>query len=348
MRLTKLYLNGFKSFAEPTHLIFERGITAIVGPNGSGKSNIVDAIKWIMGERRIKNLRGSVAEDLIFAGNDNVRRSNIAEVGVLFEDENEIEVLGKGKFSTVEVKRVLYRGERSFFYINNSRVLEKEAEYFFNTSAKLSKRYAIVEQGEVEAIALMSPREIARMIMDAAQVGVFLQNKVDAEAELADVRRRLEEIDPYLSEKKLIRDKLALEVEKKLKYQELEISVKRLMVGINLRKYKELKAELDSITERKEKLLLEIQSKKAESEMINNNLIEIGRELNDVIQKYEDVSHEKGEVEKKLLETNLKMKGHEREKNDYETCGNYIYCIKSHCVNGLQTKCYFTYAVRVR
>lgn len=292
-----MLIDGFKSFADRTEIIFEPGITAIVGPNGSGKSNIVDAIKWLMGERSVKNLRGGVSDDLIFAGSKERKRSNIAIVSMVIEDGEGIEVPGKGLYRSVEVKRVFTRGERSVFYINNVRAFEREVEQFFSSSVRLSRRYAIIEQSAVEDLATMTSRDLARVIGDAADIGVFLANKVNAQAELAEAESELEKIEPVLEEWKERARSLAREVELKKRYQELSIELRRLKVGVLLEEYRAVKGNL----EREEKFVNELRGEKDNLKLLYETLLEENEELE---MKFREVIREYEEVEEQLKDVN--------------------------------------------
>ncbi len=302
MRLTRLYLNGFKSFGEPTHIIFEPGVTVIVGPNGSGKSNIVDAIKWLMGERSIKNLRGSISEDLIFAGSNKRKRSNFAEVLMLLEDDNEIDVPGQGRFRSVEVKRVYHRGERGIFFINNMRAPEKEVEAFFGTSAKITRSFAIIEQGEVERIPSMKPEGLARMIQDAAQVGVFLNNKAATIADLEDAKRELEKLEPYIEEYRERRVRLAEEVERVIKYRELSNEKKKLEIALLLSEYIDLKDLVDGKEKGFRNIEMELNVLREEREDIQGTVEEIGEELDTFTVEYETRNRELQKVLNQIFE----------------------------------------------
>jgi len=121
MKFNKLILHGFKSFVDRTVIDFPDGVTAIVGPNGSGKSNILDAIRWVLGEQNPKELRGSDMDDIIFAGSENRKGSNIAYVTLIISDIEESAAAKWGTFSEIEITRKYYReGEREY-YINNRR-----------------------------------------------------------------------------------------------------------------------------------------------------------------------------------------------------------------------------------
>ena len=122
MQLKKLEAYGFKSFADKIEVEFDKGITAIVGPNGSGKSNISDAIKWVLGEQNVRNLRGVKAEDIIFTGSETRRQMGVAEVSLYFDNDGSLPV----DFNEVVVTRRLFRTGESEFYINKSRCRLKD------------------------------------------------------------------------------------------------------------------------------------------------------------------------------------------------------------------------------
>ncbi len=200
--LKKLELNGFKSFANKTVLEFPAGIVAIVGPNGSGKSNVVDAIRWLLGERDAKNLRGSKVEDLIFAGTQKRARVGMASASLHFEN--------KGKFFPVDfeevvVTREISRGGESKYFLNKSEILLRDLIDFFAKARLGSKGLIIIGQGDSDIFIRSTPMERREMIEEILGLREYQIKKADAERRLKNSRINLdktkaliEEIVPHL------------------------------------------------------------------------------------------------------------------------------------------------------
>ncbi len=223
MRLSKLELFGFKSFADKTVLIFQPGITAIVGPNGCGKSNISDSFRWVLGEQSAKSLRGSKMMDVIFAGTEKRKPLNYAEVTLTFTDIDK-----PMSFSEVAVTRRLHRSGESEYFINKKSVRLKDIYDFFLDSGVGKDAFAIFEQGKIDQIINHSPLERRYIFEDAAGILRFLIRKKEA-------IRKLEQVDLNLSRVKDIH----AEVEKQILVLEGQ--------AVKAREYKEKKAQFEAL-----------------------------------------------------------------------------------------------------
>jgi chromosome segregation protein len=195
--LKKLELNGFKSFANKTVLEFPAGIVAIVGPNGSGKSNVVDAIRWLLGEREAKNLRGSKVEDLIFAGTQKRARVGMASASLHFEN--------KGKFFPVDfeevtVTRQISRGGESKYFLNKSEILLRDLIDFFAKARLGSKGLIIIGQGDSDIFIRSTPMERREMIEEILGLREYQIKKADAERRLRNSRINLDKTKALIEE----------------------------------------------------------------------------------------------------------------------------------------------------
>src|SRR5271170_720002 len=174
MRLKSLELVGFKSFFEQTNIGFAPGVTAVVGPNGCGKSNVVDAIRWVLGEQAPTRLRGKTAEDLIYAGNETNPAAGMAEVSLILEAEEGTTLPEPyAMLSEVAVTRRVYRSGESDYLINKIPCRLKDITEFFMASQIHSRSFAIIEQGRVDEIIQSKPHEIRGMIEEAAGLSLF-------------------------------------------------------------------------------------------------------------------------------------------------------------------------------
>ncbi len=185
MRLKSLRLFGFKTFADQTELLFEPGITALVGPNGSGKSNLVDAIRWALGEQSPKSLRSTKTEDVIFAGNDKRKPLGMAEVSLTFENDDGALALD---FNEVQVTRRAYRAGESEFFLNRSQVRLRDIHELFMGTGLGPGSYSIVSQGQIDAVLIDKPTERRSLFEETAGISKFLARK-------AETLRRLEQTE---------------------------------------------------------------------------------------------------------------------------------------------------------
>ncbi len=202
MFLRSLNLLGFKTFARPTEILFEGGVTAIVGPNGSGKTNIVDSIKWVLGSGQARDLRGKKMEEVIYAGGERRSRSSFAEVTLVFDNtEGRLPV----DYHEVAIRRRVERDGESDYYINGSRVRRRDLIHLLASTGLTVDSYAIIDQHDIESIVVCSPAERRHLLEEAAQVrGVKIRRQEAGQrlAELAQNLLRLEdlkgEIEPRL------------------------------------------------------------------------------------------------------------------------------------------------------
>ena len=201
MRLKTLDLLGFKSFCESTAIGFSPGITAIVGPNGCGKSNVVDAIRWVLGEQAASRLRGKLAEDLIYAGNDSNPPAGMAEVTLLLEAEGgSVLPAPYSALSEIAITRRVYRSSESEYLINKIPCRLKDITEFFMAAQIHSRGYALVEQGRIEEIIQAKPAEIRTMVEEAAGLALFKGRREISERKLERVRENLARVEDVLAE----------------------------------------------------------------------------------------------------------------------------------------------------
>jgi chromosome segregation protein len=201
MRLKSLDLVGFKSFFEPTAISFSPGITAVVGPNGCGKSNVVDAIRWVLGEQAPTRLRGKASEDLIYAGNESNPPAGMAEVTLLLEAEESSNLPEPyTALSEVAVTRRVYRSGDSEYLINKIPCRLKDITEFFMAAQIHSRGYALIEQGRIEEIIQAKPAELRAMVEEAAGLSLFKGRREISERKLERVKENLARVDDVLSE----------------------------------------------------------------------------------------------------------------------------------------------------
>ncbi|MGC8924611.1 MAG: chromosome segregation SMC family protein [Calditerrivibrio sp.] len=314
MKFKKLIIQGFKSFVDKTVIDFPDGITCIVGPNGSGKSNILDAIRWILGEQNPKELRGSDMDDIIFAGSEKRSQSNVASVTLVISDISE-ELAGKwGSFSEIEITRKYYRdGEREYF-INNKRCKLKDIrEIFFDTGLG-ARSISIIEQGKVEKIISASPEEIRVFFDEAAGITRFKEKKKDAEKRLEQAKENLNRVKDIISEVKEKYDALYLQVEKLKNYRELKIRRDLLDKTIyaynyhsSIIQYQELLKKNDEIQIKLSSSIYEYENLKKQEQNLKDEISKLETELRDKNNGVLSITEEIGGItsEVSVLQNNI-------------------------------------------
>ncbi|MBX9580319.1 MAG: AAA family ATPase, partial [Gemmataceae bacterium] len=243
--LTHLELVGFKSFADKTRLLFAPGVTAVVGPNGSGKSNVVDAVRWVLGEQSAKTLRGGEMADVIFNGSAGRRGLGLAEVTVGFDNAKRLLAVDADE---VRVTRRVYRDGTGEYLLNGQPARLKDVRDVFLGSGAGAGGYTVIAQGRVDELLAASARDRREIFDEAAGISRFKAKKAEAlrkllatEANLARSRDRLDSLDAQLRT-------LKLQAAKAQKYQEYSGRLKDLRVGLAAREYRELTAALEAET----------------------------------------------------------------------------------------------------
>ena len=191
MQLVKMELRGFKSFADKTILTFDKGITAIVGPNGSGKSNISDAVRWVMGEQNVRQLRGQKSEDIIFSGTEKRRPQGVAEVSLYFDNTDHALPVD---LSEVVVTRRIFRSGDSEFYINKRSCRLKDVHQLFADTGIGQDSMAVIGQNRVDRILNSKPDERRVIFEEVAGISRYKGRKQEGLRKIADTDRNLERI----------------------------------------------------------------------------------------------------------------------------------------------------------
>ena len=193
----QIEMTGFKSFADTTKINFDGGITAIVGPNGCGKSNVADAIRWVLGEQRKKELRGDSMQDVIFAGTEKRKKLSYCEVSILFDNTNKWFNI---EYDEILITRKLYRSGESEYYLNKKLCRLKDITDLLYDSGVGRDGYSIIGQGKVEQIISSKPEDRRAIFEDAAGISKFKARKTDAESKLARYRDNLSRTNDIMSE----------------------------------------------------------------------------------------------------------------------------------------------------
>src|SRR5436190_16485893 len=243
--LKRLELVGFKSFADKTQFDFPAGITAIVGPNGSGKSNIVDAVRWVLGEQSAKSLRGGEMADVIFNGSTSRRSLGLAEVTMTFDNSKRVLAT---EADEVQITRRVYRSGEGEYLINHQVCRLRDIKELFLGSGAGADAYCIIEQGRVDVLLQSSTKERRTIFEEAAGISRFKAKKVETQ-------RKLERVDLHLQRLRDIIDEVAkqlrsvkLQASKAQRYQEYSGRLKELRLALGLEEYHQLTERLAAET----------------------------------------------------------------------------------------------------
>ncbi|HEX7776532.1 MAG TPA: chromosome segregation SMC family protein, partial [Parvibaculum sp.] len=200
MQFNRLRLSGFKSFVDPTDLIIDRGLTGVVGPNGCGKSNLLEALRWVMGENSFKNMRGSGMEDVIFAGTTGRPARNHAEVTLYIDNADRSAPAAYNEFDTIEVSRKIERDEGSTYRINGREVRARDVQLLFADASTGAHSPALVRQGQIAQIIASKPINRRRILEEAAGITGLYTRRHEAELRLKAAETNLTRLDDVVAQ----------------------------------------------------------------------------------------------------------------------------------------------------
>jgi len=280
MRLTSLEIKGFKSFGDKVAIHFDKGVTSIVGPNGSGKSNVVDAIRWVLGEQKTRMLRSEKMENIIFNGNKNRKPANLAEVSLSFENTKNILPT---EYNNVTVTRRLYRSGESEYLLNNVSCRLKDITDLFMDTGIGSDSYAIIELKMVDEILNDKNNAIKNLLEEAAGISKYKIRKRQTLQKLEDTAKDLNRVDDLLFEIERNMKQLESQAKKTERYYKLKQQYKELSTELALftiagskKTFEELKQQEEK--QQEEKLSLDVQLDSAEAELQELKLTSLDRE----------------------------------------------------------------------
>src|SRR5438128_9055522 len=243
--LKRLELVGFKSFAEKTQFDFAHGITAIVGPNGSGKSNIVDAVRWVLGEQSAKSLRGGEMADVIFNGSTSRRSLGMAEVTMTFDNSRRVLA---AEADEVQITRRVYRDGEGEYLINQQPSRLKDIKELFLGSGAGADAYCVIEQGRVDIFLQASTKERRSVFEEAAGISRFKAKKTETLRKLERVDQNLQRARDIIDEVEKQLRSVKFQAAKAQRYQEYSSRLKELRVGLGLQEYHQLTEKLQAET----------------------------------------------------------------------------------------------------
>jgi len=244
MEFKKIQLNGFKSFADKTNFLIEEGLTGIVGPNGCGKSNIVESLRWVMGETSAKSMRGSGMEDVIFSGTSNKASKNIAEVSVTVGNENNEGPIQFRELDEVNVRRKIEKDKGSKFYINDKEVRARDAQMFFADLSTGAHSPSMISQGRIGALVTAKPTDRRAILEEAAGISGLHVRRHEAELRLSAAENNLKRADELRRQQEKQLANLQKQAEEATKYKNISDEIKKIEAGLYYLKLLEIDKEI--------------------------------------------------------------------------------------------------------
>ena len=244
MQFKKIQLNGFKSFADKTNFLIEDGLTGIVGPNGCGKSNIVESLRWVMGETSAKSMRGSGMEDVIFSGTSNKASKNIAEVLVTVQNEKNEGPIQYREIEEINVKRKIEKDKGSKFYINDKEVRARDAQMFFADLSTGAHSPSMISQGRIGALVTAKPTDRRAILEEAAGISGLHVRRHEAELRLGAAENNLKRADELRRQQERQLANLQKQAEEATKYKNISDEIKRIEAGLYYLKLLEIDKEI--------------------------------------------------------------------------------------------------------
>ena len=306
MEFKKIQLNGFKSFAERTEFQIENGLTGIVGPNGCGKSNIVESLRWCMGETSAKSMRGSGMEDVIFSGTSNKPSKNIAEVSINLTNETKDGPNQYSNLDDIEIRRKIEKDKGSKFYINDKEVRAKDAQMFFADLSTGAHSPSMISQGRIGSLVTAKPSDRRAILEEAAGISGLHVRRHEAELRLSAAENNLKRADELRRQQEKQLFNLQKQAEEAQKYKLISDEIKKIEAGLYYLKLKEIDDEI--------KIENEINSEAdTEVEKFNIKLSEIEKKIKDNIDNVNPIREKNMENISKIQRLNLELKGIDEE-----------------------------------
>jgi len=200
LQFNRLRLTGFKSFVEPTDLLIEPGLTGVVGPNGCGKSNLLEAIRWVMGESSYKNMRGTAMEDVIFSGNSKRPARNMAEVALYLDNKDRTAPAAFNDSDTLEVVRKIERETGSAYRINGKDARARDVQLLFADASSGARSPALVRQGQISEIIAAKPKGRRKILEEAAGITGLYTRRHEAELRLKGAETNITRLDDVMGQ----------------------------------------------------------------------------------------------------------------------------------------------------
>ena len=306
MEFKKIQLNGFKSFADKTSLLIEDGLTGIVGPNGCGKSNIVESLRWCMGETSAKSMRGSGMEDVIFSGTSNKPSKNIAEVIVNLSNDGSLGSHNYKHIPEIEIRRKIEKDKGSKFHINGKEVRAKDAQMFFADLSTGAHSPSLISQGRIGSLVTAKPSDRRAILEEAAGISGLHARRHEAEVRLNAAENNLKRADELRRQQEKQLANLQKQAEEAGKYKMISEEIKKIEAGLYFLKLQEIDKEIT--------LEKEInKDSDQEFENITNKINEIEKNIESESATNTPIKEKNFEILSKIQRLNLELKSLDEE-----------------------------------
>ncbi len=250
MKFKQLNITGFKSFSEKTTFLIEDGLTGVVGPNGCGKSNIVEALRWCMGENSAKSMRGSGMEDVIFSGTSNRSSKNISEVSLMLDNLNKEGPAQFKEFDEVSVKRKIEKDKGSKYFINDREVRARDVQTLFADLSTGAHSPSLISQGRIGQLVTSKPIDRKSILEEAAGISGIHARRQEAETRLNAAENNLKRADELKKQQQKQLDNLKKQAEEATRYKEISREIKRIEAGLYYLKIREIEKDKKQIVEK--------------------------------------------------------------------------------------------------
>nr|WP_269129482.1 chromosome segregation protein SMC [Ramlibacter alkalitolerans] len=307
VRLTSIKLSGFKSFAEPTNFMLPGQLVGVVGPNGCGKSNIMDAVRWVLGESKASELRGESMQDVIFNGTTTRKPASRSSVELVFDNADHRAGGQWSQFAEIAVKRVLTRDGTSSYYINNQPVRRRDVQDVFLGTGLGPRAYAIIGQGTISRIIESKPEELRLFLEEAAGVSKYKERRRETENRLHDTRENLTRVEDILRELNSNLEKLEKQAEVAARYNQLQsdVTLKQHQLWFLKRAEAEtdqarIKADADKAVNELEARVADLRRVESELETIRQAHYAAGDQVNQAQGQLYEASAEVGRLEAEI------------------------------------------------
>ena len=272
MRLTQIKLTGFKSFTDPTTIHVPGQLVAVIGPNGCGKSNVIDAVRWVLGEASAKQLRGESMQDVIFNGAATRRPAPRASVELVFDNSDHSLQGAWGQYAEVSIKRQLTRQGESSYFINNQPVRRRDITDLFLRTGVGARGYAVIEQGMISRIIEARPEELRAYIEEAAGVSKYKERRRETESRLKDTREHLQRLSDWQGELSRQVEKLEKQAVTAEPYRELQAELAHSQQLADYLQWQEALAEADLRTQQHEEAQMQAEAVQQQIHTLNEHL----------------------------------------------------------------------------
>ncbi|MBI79585.1 MAG: chromosome segregation protein SMC [Gammaproteobacteria bacterium] len=334
MRLSSIKLSGFKSFVEPTTILFPSNLLGVVGPNGCGKSNIIDAVKWVLGESSAKTLRGESMADVIFNGSSNRKPVGRASVDLVFDNSDAAISGAYASFSEISVRRVVTRDGSSQYFLNNTRCRRKDVTNILLGTGLGSQGYSIIEQGTISRLVEAKPEELRSFLEEAAGISKYKSRRQETENKIKNTKDNIDRLTDLTDEVDKQLNHLDKQAKNAEKYKELKEDQRKLKAEHLVLRIKQLKKEYDSMSNivgKKQNDLESIISKRTSTESTIERLRLSQSSSNDQFNEIQAKYYKAG-AEIARLEQSIKHRKEvsSRQKDDLDLINSEIKEISSH------------------